>query len=382
MSDTQGATPPTADEITAATVVFNALNTMEGQAMNAGGPAAIAKIASQQADILTALATAARSNDAELLTAAVQSFHQLQPYMSTQGAADFLAPLQKLLEACKTNEVWPAAMHCHFRLGILLRERGEPANAKQMHESGLAIANNTNNQRWQGIFHQRLGDVALDQNQLDMAENHYNTAFTLLSEQDNSFQTLGSCLYGLGAVAKLKGDPETAAQRFNGAIEQYGKAPFLTGIGDSKSALAEIELARGQFVKAEVDFNEARKSYEQGGNRGGIGNCVRGLGDVALQQNRFEDAKRYYEEAATQHYGPEHRAAMGLAMLGIGRANMGIVGTNPEIVRDNFAQALELLRPYRVYHAQAEQTVREAMPHAAAVRSPGGGPTGQTSPSR
>jgi predicted ATPase/class 3 adenylate cyclase len=114
--------------------------------------------------------------------------------------------------------------------------------------------------------HTAIGGLAYWQNEIAVAEQHYQVALAL-DQQLGRSDRLGDDIYNLGFAAMNGGDLELARQLFAEALELFTAAGQRARIADSTSVRGAIELRAGNLAEARDWMERGRALQVAIGNR-------------------------------------------------------------------------------------------------------------------
>lgn len=141
-----------------------------------------------------------------------------------------------------------------------------------------------------------LGEVALRQGSLEVAEVRFKAALNILTET-GSWIGIGNGNWYLGELALRRGELETAARRFEAVLDIFTRYGKRSGAADARLGLGTIALYRGDLDIADEHFNAALELFETEGNQTGRGSALWSLAKVAALRGDNQLARAKYEKA-------------------------------------------------------------------------------------
>ena len=144
--------------------------------------------------------------------------------------------------------------------------------------------------------HTAAGGIVYWQNALDDAEAHYLAAYDLDRGHDRA-DRLGDDLYNLAFVAMVRGDFDTARQRFTESAELFAAAGQSERLADTTAARGALELRAGTLDAARDFLEEGRRMHLEHGNRARATDNSMVLSNVYLQLGDASKAREYLRGA-------------------------------------------------------------------------------------
>jgi eukaryotic-like serine/threonine-protein kinase len=159
-----------------------------------------------------------------------------------------------------------------------------------------------------------LGSIQLVKGELAAAQKTFERAYQLQTHELQGSQTIGNTLHNLAAVAKQRGDLQSAQRYSSAAVEakqkSFGALSAETGgalrlLGQIQAELKQYEMA----IRTLTQSNEALRSATSADNPTISNNYVT-LAKIALERGQFEPAQtsiRIAVEGLRKAYGESHR---------------------------------------------------------------------------
>jgi len=108
---------------------------------------------------------------------------------------------------------------------------------------------------------------------------------------------VAASLWGLGDVARQRGDLATATAALERSRDLYRAIGDEHGVADHDVGIADVGWQRGDLLSAAAAYERALASFRRLGNRYGVARCLNGLGEVCRAQGDLTGARRLYDEA-------------------------------------------------------------------------------------
>lgn len=130
-------------------------------------------------------------------------------------------------------------------------------------------------------------------------------------------------LWGLGEVARLRGELDRAEADYLAALGLSEAAEDPGGIGNARRGLAEVAQLRRDAEGAEEHYSAAMDAYREGGFTGRMIYVERGLGRVAMLRGDFALAAERFGAALEASRAEKDGYGGAFALLGLGDAALG-----------------------------------------------------------
>jgi tetratricopeptide (TPR) repeat protein len=197
----------------------------------------------------------------------------------------------------------------------------------------------------------RLGEIAVIHSDYDTAAARYEDALQIFRRIGD---TLGEahCIGGLGKVAHSRSDYDTAAAKYEEALQIYRQIGHSLGEADLIRGLGDVAGSRCDYKTAAVKYEEALQIYRRIGHALGEAHCIRGLGDVADSRCDYETAAAKYEEALQIYRQIGY--SLGEADCIHGQGKISLSHSDFEIATERFDQAIIIYRKIGVLRNEAE----------------------------
>jgi non-specific serine/threonine protein kinase len=142
----------------------------------------------------------------------------------------------------------------------------------------------------QAQAHQQLGNMALDQGDLDTAQEHFEMNRAICDATGNE-GGLASANNGLGLVAYYRGDHAEARHRHELALGIRRGLTDQVGLGNSLNNLGVTANAERSYDRAAEYIREGLTVRQANGDHGAVGYSLYALADTAFAQGRLDEAR-------------------------------------------------------------------------------------------
>ncbi len=181
--------------------------------------------------------------------------------------------------------------------GILLYHSAQYAEATADLTDSLGILETLNSdQESIARIHNVLGNVALDQEQIDRAMEHYRLAIEIRRDLGNLFG-VASVLNNLALCSHARGELDEAEVLFTESLNLYREIDDRWSAGSSLGNLASLALTRGDAQRARDLYEESLDIRRELGDLRGVGLALNGLGQVALQLHDPVTSRTHFVDA-------------------------------------------------------------------------------------
>jgi predicted ATPase/class 3 adenylate cyclase len=144
--------------------------------------------------------------------------------------------------------------------------------------------------------HTAAGGVVYWQNDLDQADAHYLAALEIDRRHDQA-DRVGDDLYNLAFVAMLRGDIETARQRFTESTATFAEEGQSERLADSTAAHGALEMRAGNLPLGRDLLEEGRRLHGEQGNHARATDNVLVLSNIYLRLGEVDKAREYMRNA-------------------------------------------------------------------------------------
>src|SRR5215472_15009716 len=157
-------------------------------------------------------------------------------------------------------------------IGQAAARGGRPGDAMAYIDEAIAAAEAAGNDWEAGLIQATKAAIAVRQGKLKSAQRAFETALEILA--DNNRWGVAQVEYGMGTLARTRGDADTAVRYFTDAMGIFRELDARPEIARCQAGIGWIAVASGDFDQAQESLAEALRLNQIGGQRLGI---ARGL---------------------------------------------------------------------------------------------------------
>ena len=132
--------------------------------------------------------------------------------------------------------------------------------------------------------------IAVRQGMFKSAQRDYETALEVLA--DNNRWGVAQVEYGMGTLARTRGDVDTAVQYYTDAVEIFRELDARLEIARCQAGIGWIAVTSGDFDQAQESLAEALRLNQIGGQRLGIARGLEAFAALAAARQQPERAAR------------------------------------------------------------------------------------------
>jgi predicted ATPase/DNA-binding CsgD family transcriptional regulator/Tfp pilus assembly protein PilF len=223
------------------------------------------------------------------------------------GRADIAFDLQDydtLLRSAQQSLEISRARGDDFTVPTALRTLGQAALRSGRFADGIALieeaieaADAAGNDWEAGLTRAAQAAIAVRQNKLKSAQRSYEAALDVLT--DNNRWGVAQIQYGMGTLARARGDADMAVRHFEDAAEIFREVDAWLEIARCLAGVGWVALARGDLDLARARLAESLRISEACGQRLGIARGLEAFAALAAARQLPEQAARL-AGAATQ----------------------------------------------------------------------------------
>jgi predicted ATPase/DNA-binding CsgD family transcriptional regulator len=264
-----------------------------------------------------------------------------------------LRSAQESLELSRANDddfTVPVALRV---MGQAAARAGRLADAVGYVEEAITAAQTSGNDWETGITLAAKAAIAVRQGKLKSAQRAYEAALEVLS--DNNHWGIAAVEYGMGTLARARGDDKMAVRYFGDAMEIFAELDAWPEIARCQAGIGWIALAGGELDLAHDSLAEGLRLNQMCGQRLGIARGLEAFAALAV-------AKQQPEQAAT--------LAGAACQLRESLGHMAVVGPKIEQVLDFTRDRLGASTADALFAGGREMTVDDAARYALASRPP------------
>jgi DNA-binding CsgD family transcriptional regulator/Tfp pilus assembly protein PilF len=157
-------------------------------------------------------------------------------------------------------------------------------------EEAIAAAEAAGNDWEAGLTQATKAAIAVRQGKLKSAQRAYETALEVLA--DNIRWGVAQVEYGMGTLARTRGDADTAVRYFTDAMEIFRELDARPEIARCQAGIGWIAVTTGDFDQAADSLAEALRLNQAGGQRLGIARGLEAFAALAAARQQPERAAR------------------------------------------------------------------------------------------
>jgi predicted ATPase/DNA-binding CsgD family transcriptional regulator/Tfp pilus assembly protein PilF len=241
------------------------------------------------------------------LTARAEIAFDLQDYDTLLRTAQQGLEISR---ACGDDFTVPTALRT---LGQAALRAGRFADAAALIDEAIDAAASAGNDWEAGLTLAAKAAIAVRQNKLKSAQRSYETALEVLS--DNNRWGGAQIQYGMGTVARARGDADMAVRHFEDAAEIFREVGAWLEIARCLAGVGWVALVRGDLGLARTRLAESLRINQACGQRLGMARGLEAFAALAAARQQPEQAARL-AGAATQLR--ESLGHLGSSSAGIG----------------------------------------------------------------
>ena len=167
---------------------------------------------------------------------------------------------------------------------------GRPDDAVAYIEKAIAAAEAAGNDWEAGLTQATKAAIAVRQGMFKSAQRDYETALEVLA--DNNRWGVAQVEYGMGTLARTRGDADTAVQYYTDAMEIFRELDARPEIARCQAGIGWIAVIGGDYGQAQESLAEALRLNQIGGQRLGIARGLEAFAALAAARQQPERAAR------------------------------------------------------------------------------------------
>jgi predicted ATPase/DNA-binding CsgD family transcriptional regulator/Tfp pilus assembly protein PilF len=191
-------------------------------------------------------------------------------------------------------------------------------------EEAVAAAEAAGNDWEAGLTQATKAAIAVRQGKFKSAQRAYETALEVLA--DNIRWGVAQVEYGMGTLARTRGDADTAVKYFTDAMGIFRELDARPEIARCQAGIGWIAVASGDFDQAQESLAEALRLNQIGGQRLGIARGLEAFAALAAARQQPERAARLAGAACQLRESLGHGTGIGPrieAVLEFARGRLG-----------------------------------------------------------
>jgi predicted ATPase/DNA-binding CsgD family transcriptional regulator/Tfp pilus assembly protein PilF len=193
----------------------------------------------------------------------------------------------ELARACGDDFPVPTALRV---ISQAAARAGRFGDAVTYIEEAVAAAEAAGNDWEAGLTQATKAAIAVRQGKLNSAQRAYETALEVLA--DNIRWGVAQVEYGMGTLARNRGDADTAVRYYTDAIGIFRELDARPEIARCQAGIGWIAVASGDFDQAQESLAEALRLNQAGGQRLGIARGLEAFAALAAARQQPERAAR------------------------------------------------------------------------------------------
>jgi CHAT domain-containing protein/Tfp pilus assembly protein PilF len=203
---------------------------------------------------------------------------------------------RKALQISEQLESVPAMSQDHGNLGLSYTGLGKIDTALQHFDQALELAGKAGMRQEQGLWLRGKANAQIKAGRYDLGLNNHRAALEIYAEVE-ARPLLLEALHDLGQLFLALGDPSSAEQYFQRAMEFAREIEFPRGITINLLALGDLQYRHQRIEPAADLYTRALQRSVVSGEQGFRCEALLRLAQVHLDQQRFEQAINETEEA-------------------------------------------------------------------------------------
>ncbi len=227
----------------------------------------------------------------------------------------------ELSRTCADDFTVPTALRALSQAAL---RAGRIGDATGLIDEAVTAAQAAGNDWEAGLTLAAKAAIAVREGKLKSAQRSYEAALEVLS--DNVRWGVAQVQYGLGTVARARGDADMAVRHFEEATEIFRDLEAWPEIARCVAGVGWIALSRGDLELAEDRLAEALRLNQVSGQRLGIARGLEAFAALAAARQQPEQAARLAGAACQLRESFGHPAGLGSRVeevLELARARLG-----------------------------------------------------------
>jgi serine/threonine protein kinase/tetratricopeptide (TPR) repeat protein len=204
-------------------------------------------------------------------------------------------------------------------MGVLGEDKGEYEEARNSHESALAIFQKIGAQRQVARTFEALGNIDYQQERLPEAKRYYEEALQVDREISGPPGNIASDLGSIANVLDSSGDLLGATQMQERSLNGFREAGDKRGESDVLLNLANVLVERGELALAKQNYDQAFSVAQEIGYKNGQGSILNALVDIHLAQDRMQDARVAADQAIAIRHETQAQADIARSQVQLAR---------------------------------------------------------------
>ena len=203
---------------------------------------------------------------------------------------------------------------------------GRTGEAVAYIEEAIAAAEAAGNDWEAGLTQATKAAIAVRQGKLKSAQRAYETALEVLA--DNNRWGVAQVSYGMGTLARTRGDAEMAVRYYADAMEIFRELDAWPEIARCQAGIGWIAVTSGDYDQAADSLAEALRLNQIGGQRLGIARGLEAFAALAAARQQPERAARLAGAACQLRESLGHGTGIGPRIEEVLEFARGRLGTS------------------------------------------------------
>jgi tetratricopeptide (TPR) repeat protein len=333
--------PPDADDWQRAISHYcDRAETLGALAGREGGATAIAKLASDMANVTAAIQAATTAGPLDHGYKAALAVLEAARFGGLDGSLPS-ATLQRLAERSHDANFQAKA---YFAIALVATGRSDHDTGRRNFERALSLYQELGSMVGEANCIRSLAELALRRSDHDAARAGFAEALPLY-QQIGDLIGEANCIRSLAELARRHSEHDTAEAGFARALPLYQQADDVLGEAHCIRGLADIALERSDYDAARAGYEKALPLYRRIGSVLGEANCKRSLAELARRRSDHGGARTGFMTALPlyQQIGD----VLGEAHCTRGLADLALDRSDCDSARSGYQRSLRLYRQIR-----------------------------------
>jgi predicted ATPase/DNA-binding CsgD family transcriptional regulator/Tfp pilus assembly protein PilF len=227
----------------------------------------------------------------------------------------------EISRACGDDFTVPTALRT---LGLAAMRAGRLGDAADLTDQAVKAADAAGNDWEAGIALAASAAIAVRQGKLKSAQRSYEAALEVLS--DNNHWGAAQVQYGMGTLARARGDADMAVRHFEEAAEIFRELDAWLEIARCLAGVGWVALSRGDLDLAQARLADSLRLNQACGQRLGIARGLEAFAALAAATQQPDRAARLAGAACQLRESLDQATGIGPrieAMLEVARDRLG-----------------------------------------------------------
>jgi len=227
----------------------------------------------------------------------------------------------EISRACGDNFTVPTALRT---LGLAAMRAGRLGDAADLIDQAVQAAGTAGNDWEAGIALAASAAIAVRQGKLKSAQRSYEAALEVLT--DNNHWGAAQVQYGMGTLARARGDADMAVRHFEEAAEIFRELEAWLEIARCLAGVGWVALSRGDLDLAQARLADSLRLNQACGQRLGVARGLEAFAALAAANQQPDRAARLAGAACQLRESLDQATGIGSrieAMLEVARDRLG-----------------------------------------------------------